>query len=85
MPPRKRDTAHQAVKDMLKAKGIVVYDSASIGHGYPDLIAIHPDGRVWLIEVKAENGRFTKDEVDFMLKIVNSCYRVIGTPEQAAE
>jgi hypothetical protein len=83
-----RDINHKAVMDAFKAAGAVVTDTAALGNGFPDLVVVKPDGQVLLVEVKTpENMRAGKiaREVEFMISHVMGSYRLVTTPEQAAE
>ena len=59
------DQNHGEVVEALRAAGAVVTSTASIGNGFPDLIAAKGE-RVWMIEVKGPKGKLTPDQVKFI-------------------
>lgn len=61
----KVDANHGEVVEALRAAGAVVASTASIGNGFPDLIAAKGK-RVWMIEVKGPKGKLTPDQVKFI-------------------
>ena len=85
MTAKKRDTNHQEIRDALRSAGLATYDLASMGCGYPDLLCVREDGRVFLIEVKSDGGQLTKDEVKFILISANPAYRIFTEAEKAVK
>ena len=81
------DTTHAAIREALREVGCIVQDTHALGDGFPDLLVIEPNtGRVatlTLCEVKDMDGRFTPNAVKFILRLVDPCYRVLLSPEQA--
>jgi hypothetical protein len=83
------DATHKSVRDGLRAAGLVVVDTASVGGGFPDLLVVNPEsGRVGFmaLEVKSfDNIRAGKieKEIKFMLRLVPEFYRMIEDPEVA--
>ena len=73
---RRTDTNHAEIRDALRGLGYRVVDTSRMGTGFPDLIAIMPDGRVVMIEIKRPGGGFTSDEVEFIVSLANPAYRV---------
>lgn len=59
------DKNHGEVVEALRAAGAVVASTASIGNGFPDLIAAKGE-RVWMIEVKGPKGKLTPDQVKWI-------------------
>lgn len=53
----KGNSAERFVAADLKAKGYVVASRRHIG-GAGDLLAVHPNGTVWLVEVKARKNLY---------------------------
>lgn len=55
----KRDANHTEIIDTLRSCGVAVYDTASIGNGFPDLVAWASNG--WhLIEIKNKKTGYGK-------------------------
>jgi len=79
----KTDTYHAETRDTLRSLGYIVIDTSRMGEGYPDLVAVDPEGKVTLIEVKSKGGTATEAEVEFMLRMVNPAYRIAFSVEQA--
>jgi hypothetical protein len=83
--PKKRDNCHAEIREIFEQFGFVVYDTADQGHGMSDLIAVRADGRVWLVEAKAEDGTVTPAEYRFIVKLVNPAYRIFHNAQMAAD
>lgn len=64
MRPRRVDSQHAAIRDGLRALGLFVADTHTLGFGYPDL-TVFAHGRVYLLEVKSPGGQQTPDERRF--------------------
>lgn len=79
--PGRVDANQGQIIDAIRAAGWFVIDTSASKRGFPDLVAVKPDGRVLLIEVKARES-VTDDEIDLMVYLVNDAYRVISSPEQ---
>ena len=81
------DSNHRAVKIELRARGYRVFDCASMGQGFPDLVVALKNGRVaMLFEIKPETGgEVTKAECQFMMQIVENVYRMTSSAEQIDE
>jgi Holliday junction resolvase len=61
----KVDSNHAAVRDYLRERGWDVHSTASLGHGFPDLLVGRP-GFCCLVEVKRdEKEKLTADQVEF--------------------
>jgi len=68
--PRK-DANHSAIVKSLQATGALVYDTAGVGGGFPDLM-VSFRGVIRLLEIKDGNKpksarKLTKQEADFFL------------------
>jgi hypothetical protein len=85
MTAKRRDSNHQEIRDALRDTGLVTIDTGDVGEGFVDLVVIRRDGRVFLIEVKSDDGRMTKDEVKFVLISANPAYRIFYDAEQAIQ
>ena len=58
--------ANQAdIVEALRGAGVSVQSTASIGKGFPDLIAARGK-TTWTIEVKGPKGKLTPDQVKFI-------------------
>lgn len=66
MRAAKIDTTHAAVREALRNCGALVFDTSSVGRGFPDLV-VQWRGQVTLIEVKTPKGKLTKAQVLFGL------------------
>jgi hypothetical protein len=60
----RHDGNHSAITDLLRRAGASVFDTASLGNGFPD-IAVGYRGRTDLVEIKVGNKKLTPDEIDF--------------------
>lgn len=87
-----RDKNHKAIVEALRKAGMRVFDTAALGSGFPDVVAVRPDGRVFLVEIKSQTKDINasgaskiKNEVEFMLKLVPEEYRIFDDPESAVE
>jgi Holliday junction resolvase len=61
----KTDANQPEIVQALRAAGISVQSTATIGKGFPDLIAAKGD-QCWLIEVKMPKGTLTPDQQRFL-------------------
>lgn len=85
MRAKKRDANQSEIKNVLEAIGFVVYNTASYGDGFPDLLCVGDSGKVYLVEIKQpEGGHMTVSEVRFIMRLVNPAYRIFTDPDQAA-
>jgi len=81
-----RDANHKAVVTALRGAGMRVFDTAALGDGFPDLVVVRQDGRVFLLEVKSDivsGASKLANEIEIMISLVSSSYRIMSTPEQA--
>lgn len=62
---RRSDSNQQAIIDALRAVGASVTSLHRVGHGIPDLLCGYR-GFTYLLEVKNEDGKLTKDERQFI-------------------
>jgi len=82
---RRIDNNQAVIIEALERAGCRVIDTSGVGKGYPDLTVIRPDGSVCLVEVKSDEDAAIKPaQLELMLHLVNSNYRIFTTPEQAA-
>jgi hypothetical protein len=81
---RRVDSNQAEIIAALEALGCRVIDTSGVGAGFPDLTVIRPDGSVCLVEVKTPTGGIKPAQLELMLYMVNSNYRIFSTPEQAA-
>jgi len=58
----KVDSNHAEIVAALRQVGCSVQSLAAVGGGCPDLL-VGRGGKAWLLEVKAERGRMTPDQV----------------------
>ena len=65
MRAAKIDLNQPEIVAALRKAGVSVQSTASIGKGFPDLVAAKGD-KVWLIEVKGPKGKPTDDQIEFM-------------------
>ena len=80
---RKVDRNQAEIVEALRAAGASVQILSGVGHGCPDIIA-GLKGRNWLFEIKAPNGKMTKDEIEWE-KSWRGQYTIVRTVEQALE
>lgn len=66
MRAAKVDLNQKSIVEALRKCGISVHSTASIGKGFPDLVAANSTGKVWLIEVKGEKGKLTPEQIEFI-------------------
>lgn len=62
---RKTDSNHAEIRDAMRAAGAEVEDLSGCGKGMPDTLALTPDGRLLLVEIKTATGKLTKPQVKF--------------------
>ena len=92
----KVDANHAAIREYLRGLGWIVFDSSTLGHGFPDLV-ISNRGRTVLIEVKdgslpPSQRKLTPDESAFfsswqgevyVVESIEDCYATLeGRDEQ---
>lgn len=81
-----RDKNHKTIVTALRGAGLRVFDTAALGDGFPDLVVQRPDGRIVLVEIKSDHipgGEEIRNEVKFMMTLVNENYRLVDSPEMA--
>ncbi len=61
----KIDLNQNQIVEALRTVGVSVTSTASIGKGFPDLVAAK-GSMTWLIEVKGPKGELTKDQIKFI-------------------
>jgi hypothetical protein len=60
----RRDLNHAEIREAFRRLGWIVWDTASMAHGAPDLVVARR-GETILVEVKQPGAAFTEDEVWF--------------------
>lgn len=65
MRAAKVDANQAEIVQALRKCGISVQSTASLGRGFPDLVA-GKGSLTWLIEVKGPNGKLTIDQIKFI-------------------
>ena len=65
MRAAKVDTNQAEIVGALRKAGISVHSTASLGKGFPDLVAAK-GADCWLIEIKGPKGKLTPDQEKFM-------------------
>ena len=61
----KKDLVHNDLARCHRQLGDQVYDTHKVGDGFPDMLVVHPDGPVILVETKTPGGKLTEAEVKF--------------------
>jgi len=64
MIARKVDNNQAEIVKTLRACGAFVFDSSSMGRGFPDLVCCH-HGRWILVEIKSQRGTLTGEQAIF--------------------
>lgn len=86
MRAKKVDTTHGAIRDHLRAIGWRVYDTASVGSGFPDLV-VSRLGFTALVECKSGSEAGAESELNEAQRRFRDgwqgSYVVAATPEQA--
>lgn len=65
MRAAKVDANQAEIVKALRKCGVSVQSTASLGRGFPDLVA-GKGALTWLIEVKGPNGKLTNDQIEFI-------------------
>ena len=69
MRAAKVDGTHKEVVEALRAEGVFVFQTHTVGRGFPDLVLAHPKSRRWyLAEVKTAKGKVNEKQKDFRHK-----------------
>lgn len=85
----KIDTNQPEIVEALRAVGVSVQSTATIGKGFPDLVAAKGQN-TWIIEVKQPDGKLTSDQIKFIeewrgvvhiVRSVDDALRVVGVIE----
>ena len=83
MRAKRKDTNHNAVTEALEKAGYFVYDTHSLGDGFPDILVVDRDRRTVLLEIKSSRSEpLTIGEKIFMLNYPGY-YAVAHSPEEA--
>jgi len=61
----KRDTNHTLITTYLLQLGFSVYDTSTLGSGFPDII-IARNKETAIAEIKTEKGKLSQGQVDFI-------------------
>ena len=86
MRAAKVDANQAEIVKALRKCGISVQSTASLGRGFPDLVA-GKGALTWLIEVKGPKGRLTNDQIEFIdawsgtvhvARSINDALRIVG-------
>lgn len=83
--PRKVDTNHGEIRDILRDMGYKVFDTHELGGGFPDLCVLTRTGVIILLEVKTPGGRLTDDERQFIQEWKNAPVFVVTSASEAIE
>lgn len=59
-----RDSNHSEIVEHLRATGLAVYDTSTVGRGFPDIIVSTPF-HMWLVEIKGPKGKLRKNQKKF--------------------
>lgn len=65
MRAAKVDANQAEIVKALRKCGVSVQSTASMGNGFPDLVA-GKGALTWLIEVKGPKGKLTNDQIEFI-------------------
>lgn len=83
----KRDANHRDIIQALRDAYISAYDTADVGHGFPDVVAaglhrITGERLTVLFEIKTESGKLTRDQVEF-IDSWRGTVHIVRTPAEA--
>jgi hypothetical protein len=84
MTPRRRDNNHAAIREGLRQCGFFVSDTAEIGNGFPDLLAVSKSGVAVLLEVKVPGEHLTEMEKVFHVNYPGPI-AIVRSPEEAID
>jgi hypothetical protein len=62
---KRRDNNQKTIIRRLNARGISTHDTASLGNGFPDVLAVREDGEMVLLEIKMPGEKLTPAEQKF--------------------
>lgn len=83
MRAAKIDLNQPEIVAALRKAGISVQSTASMGKGFPDLVAAKGE-QTWLIEVKGPKGKLTDDQVEF-IDAWRGVVHIARTPKDALQ
>jgi hypothetical protein len=67
--PRRVDKNQRQIVAELRQAGCSVTDTHTLGSGFVDIVASHPQAKPpsqnWLFEIKSDGGRLTDDEIEW--------------------
>ena len=78
---KKRDNNQADIVDTLRKCGAFVFDAGAVGRGFPDL-AVCYHGRWIMMEVKAQRGKLTPEQVVFHSECGGKVY-IVRTRNEA--
>lgn len=67
MTYKRRDNNHNEIRNDLTKAGYWNYDTADLGKGFPDVLALRKDRSVVLLEIKSPGEHLTPAETKFHL------------------
>jgi hypothetical protein len=65
MTYKRRDNNHNEIRDALTKAGFWNWDTADLGNGFPDVLAVRRNGSVILLENKMPGEKLTPAEQKF--------------------
>lgn len=78
----RKDTNQAEIAGALEAVGCSVFDASRMGNGFPDLV-VGRSGQTYLLEVKADGGKPTPQQLDFIGRWRGGPLSVVRTVEEA--
>lgn len=83
MYAKKVDTNHALIRDTFRELGASVFDTSSVGRGFPDLV-VGCQNITALVEVKrTSKSKFTEEQLAFMANWKGGAVVRVETVEQA--
>lgn len=67
MRAKKVDNNHQEIIKALREIGASVFDTSSLGRGFPDIV-VGWQGVNYLVEIKTPKGKPTEQQINFFVK-----------------
>lgn len=67
MRAKKVDTNHKEIIKALREIGASVFDTSSLGRGFPDIV-VGWQGVNYLVEIKTPKGKPTEQQINFFVK-----------------
>lgn len=83
----KRDANHRDIIQALRDAYISAYDTADVGHGFPDVVSagvhrLSQEEITVLFEIKTQDGKLTPDQVEF-IDSWRGTVHIVRTPAEA--